>query len=462
MKKDAPKLKPQKKGASMYAVILWIILIVYVASFLIPAGSYQREGRMVVPNTYEVMDKIYLSPVDVIMGLGDSILKTFGSLIITILIVGGMMGVVNSTGVIDQFLSNVIKKLKDKAFLLIPAIIFTMGFFGALGSMISTAILFIPLGLSIAKQLKCNRVFGVALIVLGSYTGFMSSPINMLTTAMAQEIAGIPVYSGAAYRTIITIFNLALVSLFLIWYAKRVSKNGEGEKDFEVELDLGSAKTAENDEKMTWRQIAVLLTFAGSFILFAIGAPVFHLGTLALGSIMFPVAFLCGIFAGYDLDTIMKHFVNGTKGMMPVIVLMMMTCAINVILDESMIMDSIVYGLSIPLSMVGSTLSAMGMFIATTIINIFIGSGSAKTALLMPILAPLSDVVGVTRQMSVLAMQFGDGFTNLLAPINATLLGSLAIAKLNLKDWYKMVWPLFVILFVVLTVFTVLGVAMGF
>ena len=127
-----------------------------------------------------------------------------------------------------------------------------------------------------------------------------------------------------------------------------------------------------------------------------------------------------------------------------------------------MIMDSIVYYLSIPLSMMGNVMSSIGIFVVTALINIFIGSGSAKTAMLMPILAPLADVVGVTRQMSILAMQFGDGFTNLLSPINATLLGGLALAKLDFKEWYKMVVPLFIVEFVFLCVFLVIGVLIGF
>lgn len=458
MEKETTK----KKSTSMYAVVLWAIFIIYISSFIIPSGTFQRDGRMVIPGTYEVIDKIFVSPVAVVMGMGDAIRSVFGSLIITILIVGGLMGVVNSTGAIDQFLARVIKSLKDKAFLLIPAIIFIMGFFGSLGSMISTPILFIPLSLSIAKQMKVDRVFGVALIVLGSYTGFMSSPVNLLTTLMAQEIAEVPAYSGSGYRTMITLFNLTLVSLFLIWYAKRVAKMNKWETDFADSATLGLTDISEAGEKLGWRKVCILLIFAGCFIMFAIGSPVFNIGALALTSIMFPAAFLCGILARYDVDRTMQEFCNGAKNMMGVIVLMMLTCAINVILDQSMIMDSIVYYLSIPLSMMGNVMSSIGIFVVTALINIFIGSGSAKTAMLMPILAPLADVVGVTRQMSILAMQFGDGFTNLLSPINATLLGGLALAKLDFKEWYKMVVPLFIVEFVFLCVFLVIGVLIGF
>lgn len=452
----------QKKSISMYAVVLWIILLVYILSFIIPAGTYQRENGMTIPGSFEFLDKIYLTPIDVIMGLGNAILATYGSLIIVVLIFGGMMGVVNSTSAIDLSLTRLIARLKDKAFLLIPAIIFVMGFFGAMGSMISTAILFIPLGLKIAKQLKADRIFGVGLIVLGSYTGFMSSPVNIITTIMAQEIAGVPAYSGAGYRTIITVFNLALVAIYLTLYAKRISKTNKWETEFAESLETNAEHVIDVNEKLGWRKCCILIIFAGCFILFAIGAPIFNLGTLAFGSIMLPAGFLCGIIAQYDLDRTMKEFINGAKEMIGLIVLLMLTCAINVILNNAMIMDSIVYYLSLPLSQLGTTFSAIGIFLVTTIINCFIGSGSAKTALMIPILAPLSDIIGVTRQMAILAFQFGDGFTNLLAPINPTLLGGLAIAEKNFKDWYRLVLPLYFIQFFVLIAFTVIGVMIQF
>ena len=444
---------------SMWAIILWVILIVYMLSFIIPAGTYQRVGANAIPGTFHFINKIYLSPMAIILDIGNAAFKAFGGLFVSILIIGGMMGVVNSTGAIDLALKNLVKKLAGKALLIIPAFIFAMGFLGALGAMISTAILFIPLGLSLAKQMKTDKVFAVGLIIMGSYVGFMSSPVNTMTTILGQEIAGLEPYSGAGLRTVVTIVNLALVSLYLAWYANRVSKTDKWKSEFGEDTNTGVQVA---DRPLTKREILLLVVFFSSFVFFAVGAPLFNFNVLNLGSIMLPVGLVCGIIAGYGLDKTMQEFVNGAKGMVGVIVFMIFASTMNVILGKAMILDSIVYYFSIPLNALGSTMAAIGMFIVNALVNIFINSGSGQTAVMMPIMAPLSDVVGVSRQMAVMTLQFGDGFTNLLAPTSVNLLACLAMAKVSMKEWYKLAVPIHAVMFVIMCGFIVYGIATGY
>lgn len=462
--KNTPKAQDTKakKTLSMWAVIMAVIAAVYVLSFIIPAGTYERDGKMAIPGTFATIDKVYLAPWDVILGIGQQTYSSFGGLFITILIMGGMMGVVNSTHVIDRSLTNLVGRLKDKALLIIPAFIFAMGFFGCLGSMISTAILFIPLGLSLAKQMKTDRSFAVGLIILGSYTGFMSSPVNTLTTILGQDIAGLTPYSGAGLRTVVTIINLAIVSIYLIWYAKRAQKNPEGYKSSFGDDDDKDAIAELKTEKLKGNEIAILCIFFGSFLFFAIGGPAFGFNTLTLGSIMLPVGLVCGLLAHYDLDTLMGHFVKGAQGMVSVLIFMILACTMNVILNQSMILDSVVYYLSIPLDYLSNAMAGIGMFIVNAIINIFINSGSGQTSVMMPIMAPLADVLGVTRQMALLCLQYGDGFTNLLAPTSVNLLACLALAKVSMKEWYKLIVPVYSILFVVLCISIFVGTTIGY
>lgn len=460
--KDTNANQKEKKVLSMWAVIMAVIVVVYLLSFIIPSGQFQRDGKMAIPGTFEIIDKVYLMPWDVILGIGQQTYSSFGGLFITILIMGGMMGVVNSTHVIDRSLTNLIAKLKDKSLLIIPAFIFAMGFFGCLGSMIATAILFIPLGLSVAKQMKVDRTFAVGLIILGSYTGFMSSPVNTLTTILGQDIAGLTPYSGAGLRTVVTIINLAIVSIYLIWYAKRAQKDparfqaafgNDNDVDENAEIHV---------EKLKANEIAILCIFFGAFMFFAIGGPAFGFNTLTLGSIMLPVGLVCGLLAHYDLDTLMGHFVKGAQGMVSVLIFMILACTMNVILNQSLILDSVVYYLSIPLDYLSNAMAGIGMFIVNAIINIFINSGSGQTSVMMPIMAPLADVLGVSRQMALLCLQYGDGFTNLLAPTSVNLLACLALAKVSMKDWYKLIVPCYTILAVVLCVSICVGTAIGY
>ncbi|PIE55163.1 MAG: hypothetical protein CSA35_01635 [Dethiosulfovibrio peptidovorans] len=456
------KTAHKKKQTSMWWVIMIVILTVYLLSFIIPSGQFQRDGRYAIPGSYQEMEKVYLNPFEALGAVPSQAYATFGKLFIAILIFGGMMGVVNSTKTLDIALTNLILKLKDKALWIIPIFIFVMGFIGALGSMISTAILFIPLGLAVAKKLKTDRVFGVALIIIGSYTGFMSSPVCMFTTVLGQEIAGLEPFSGMFFRTVVTIINLAVVSVGLMLYAKRTQKNPSKYLDSFGEGDDSEEAFEISVEKLTRKQIAVLILFAGAFVLFALGGPVFKLNLLQLSSIMLPAGIVIGFISGYDLDKTMNKFVDGAKDMMPVLIFMILSCSMLATLNNSMIIDSIVYFISIPLNALGHTAAAIGMFIANSIINVFINSGSGQTAIMMPIMAPLSDVTNVTRQMALLSLQYGDGFTNLLAPTSVNLLACLALAKASFKEWYKLIVPIYSVLFVVMCVSIVIGSKMGF
>ena len=298
---------------------------------------------------------------------------------------GGMMGVVNSTRVIDRSLTNLIHQTSRQSRFHYSCIHLCNGIFRLHGSMISTAILFIPLGLSLAKQMKTDRTFAVGLIILGSYTGFMSSPVNTLTTILGQDIAGLTPYSGSGLRTVVTVINLAIVSAYLIWYAKNAQKHPE-----RYEAAFAGDSTSEDEapkyEPLKANEIGVLALFFGSFIFFAVGGPAFGFNTLTLGSIMLPVGIVCGLLARYDLDTLMGNFVKGAQGMVSVLIFMILASVMSVILNNSMILDSIVYYLSIPLAHLSTAMAGIGMFIANAIINIFINSGSGQTSVVMPIM----------------------------------------------------------------------------
>lgn len=458
MEQKAVQPTAEKKPLSMWKVILTVIGAIYLLSLVIPAGEFARNGRIAIPGTYHVISKIYVSPFQIIMHMGAQVYKTFGKLFISIIVMGGLMGVVNSTHVIDRSMKLLIKKLQDRALLVVPFFIFAMGLFGCFGTMISTAVLFIPLGITLAKELYCDRTFGVALIIMGSFTGFMTSPISVLTTVMGQEIAGLQPYSGFALRTAVTIIDLAVVSGFIIWWGKRAQRNHDFEKDFSQEE---IAETQQPMEPIRPREYLVLAIFLISFLAYALGSPIFKLGVLDLASMMLPVALVCGLIAGYDLDTLMKHFLNGSKGMMGIMVFMIFASFIGIILNDAKILDSVVYYLSLPLGYLPKSVAAIGMFIANALINFFIPSGSGQTAVVMPIMAPLADVLGITRQMGVFTLQCGDGFTNLMIPTSSNLLPCLMMGGISLKRWYRFILPCYSLVFLVICGAILLGTAMG-
>lgn len=437
------EVKKLKKATNPFILLFILVAIVYLLSFIIPSGAYTRVNGVLDPNSFHYTDKIFLSPLKILNDLPIVTYKNMGKLFITMFIVGGTINVIQDTKAMDLGIFALTEKLGDKAIFMIPVLLAFTGFLGTASVMISTIIAFIPLGITIARRLDIDNVFAVGLMFLGSYTGFMASPISPITTALAQELAGIPALSGFTFRLILTLILLAVTAFYLTRYAYRVRKDKKNSVMSEITLDSFGKLEDLSHEKFTIIHGIILIIFFGAFVLFSYGSANWKFGVSQLASVMLPVAFICGLIGKKSVEEICNSMIKGAQGMANPILFMLFATSITVILEGSGILDTVVYYTSIPLSSFGEHMAAVGMFVANAIINLGIGSGSGQAAVVMPIMAPLADVVGITRQTAVLAFQLGDGYTNLLNPINVMLLGSLTLAKTSLKDWFKLIVPLF-------------------
>ena len=402
---------------------------------------------------------MFLSPLKVFAALPQTVISSQGSTILAMIIVAGAIGVVTQSGALDMAIHSLTKKFANKILLIIPVI---FAYFGTLSMVgVQVVIPFVPLAITLARRMKLDNIFAASVMILGAYCGFMSSPINPFTTAVAQEIAGLPTFSGAGLRSVATVVLLAIMAGYMCWYAARVRRDPEqkryGQVGFFRLWGIAGLRGSEDDHSAG----ADVGHFFAGFILFGVLAAKYQFGTTQLSSIMLPTAFLCGIVNGWGVDKIMKGFIKGAQMQIIPIVVMILACAVPTILDQSGILDSVVYYLSLTLDGFSSAFAAIGMFVANAVINMAIPSGSAQAVAVMPIMAPLSDVLGVSRQVAVLAYQFGDGFTNLLNPACAPLIGCLAAARCTLKDWFKLVIPLYIIVFFVCCAFLVIATMIG-
>ena len=451
--------KKEHKPLSNYSLLLIIIGIVYLLSFIIPSGSFTRVDDVVDPNSYVAQEKVFPSPLKVFAELPQTVISSQGSTILAMIIVAGAIGVVTQSGALDMAIQSLTKRFANKILLIIPVIFIYFGALSLVG--VQVVIPFVPLAITLARRMKLDNIFAASVMILGAYCGFMSSPINPFTTAVAQEIAGLPTFSGAGLRSVATVVLLAIMAGYMCWYAARVrkdpSKSVMDKPDFS---DFGELPDY-GDQKMNIQQGLTLVIFFVGFILFGVLAAKYQFGTAQLSSIMLPTAFLCGIVNGWGVDKIMKGFIKGAQMQIIPIVVMILACAVPTILNQSGILDSVVYYLSLTLDGFSSSIAAIGMFVANAVINLAIPSGSAQAVAVMPIMAPLADVLGVSRQVAVLAYQFGDGFTNLLNPACAPLIGCLAAARCTLKDWFKLVVPLYIIVFFVCCAFLVIATMIG-
>ncbi|MCM1989969.1 YfcC family protein [Oceanirhabdus seepicola] len=455
------KTKKEKKNSNPFVIIFILIAVVYALTFIIPSGQYTRIDGILDPNSFHFVDKIFVNPIKVLFALPVMAYQAMGKLFITMMIVGATLRIVQDTGALDLGIYSLTNRFQEKAVLLVPILLAFTGFLGTASVLISTVIAFIPLGLTIARRLEVDNIFAVAVMFLGSYTGFMASPISPVSTAVAQELAGIPVFSGFKFRLILTIILLVVLMAYLTFYAQRVRKDKSKSVMKEVNLDQFGELKDLSGEKLTFNHILVLIIFFGGFAFFCYGSSKLNFGVSELASIMLPVAIVCGLIGKLGINGSSESFIKGAQSMAMPIMFMIFAMAISVILNLGGILDTIIYYVSIPLSAFGPKFAAIGMFIANSIINLGITSGSGQAAVVMPIMAPLADVVGITRQTAVLAYQLGDGFTNLLNPINVFLIASLGMVKASMKDWFKLVLPIYLMFFVVICIALSIAVSIG-
>lgn len=450
IEKNKSKKKKGFKNPHAYVIIFILIIACTLLTWIIPSGSYDRvedeaSGKeVVVPNSFEYVDNISVGLFDALRAVPEGIGESIG-IIAFIFIISGSIQIIKGTGALDAGIINMVDKFKgkDRPLLIVLTIIFST--LGAAFGFAEETIPFIPLGVSMAVALGYDRVVGFHIVRTSAWIGFAGAFLNPFTIGVAQSIADLPMFSGLWYRLIAYVIFMIIGIWFILDYAKKVKKDpkesilygyeGEGDKS-RFELD-------EKFSQFTTRHKLVLLVFLINLILLIVGTLKFGWGTQDLAALFLGFGILCGFIGGFSPNEIAKEFSKGMAGVTFGALIVGFARAVVIILEQGQTLDTIVYGLSRPLMHVHSSIAAVGMFIVQSLINFFIGSGSGQAAATMPIMVPLSDVIGITRQTSVLAFQFGDGITNMIYP---SMIYILSFADIPYDRWFKHIFKLVIYL----------------
>jgi uncharacterized ion transporter superfamily protein YfcC len=444
-----------------YVLIVCIIILAALLTYIIPAGKFNMvnspAGLMVVDaETFH-----YISPTPVgFMGLLLAIpegLIAASKIILLLFIIGGVFKIIRETNALDLSVYAAVQRFGSSVLLLIPIIVILTGFLGTAGAFISSCLPFIPLGLFIAKQMKLDAIFAVAIIFLGSHVGFMASPICPLTTVIAQQIAELPIHSGMAFRITVTSCLLLIAILYISWYAGRVRQDSRNSYLKEFANDISNEGYAPK-EAYGLKHVVILVAFFFAFLVFSYGSKEWKWELPYLGAVLIPVGLLAGLFNKMSPDAMAKTFVKGAQEMMYGGLLIGFASSISVVLTKGNIMHTIIYSLAKPLASVGPTASAIGMFVVNAIFSVFVPSGSGQAMIVMPIMAPLADLIGITRQVSVLSYQMGNGLTHIMIPTYGILMGCLGIANVPFEKWLRFIAPLALLLGVVMIVAVIIAV----
>lgn len=478
-----------------YVIIFFAILLAAVASWLVPGG---------VPQTWQVFSAVY-------EGFSQQ-----AGIIAFVLIVGGAFWVVNSTKAVDEGVSKFIVAVRrlerfslvrkaGAGNIVIVLVMLLFGLFGAVFGMSEETIVFVAVVIPLARSLGYDEFIAVLMVYLAAHVGFAGAMLNPFTIGIAQEMAGLPLFSGIEYRTLCWCILMAVAIVFVLYQAARTRKNNpQIRTDIDVKEE-SAIESTQDPERRTGAWICFFLTTtalllfsvfyaskcvvkigsgeysvpwllwlaAGLYVIFSLISLRNSVKMFILNMLMFTIVFLvtgvmgygwylpeicalfmaltvaAGVSAGYSPDDIAKEFVAGAKDIFSAALVIGFAAGIIVILNNGQVIDKMLSAMASSLEQSGRVGALASMYGIQTFINLFIPSASAKAAITMPVMAPFSDMIEVSRQATVLAFQFGDGFTNMITPCSGVLMAVLSVARIPYGKWVSRVWK-FILLLIVL------------
>ncbi|MBW6463730.1 MAG: AbgT family transporter [Firmicutes bacterium] len=470
-------------------IILSLMIISGIMTRLIPSGSYERfhiNGMVTInPDSFQYVDKVifpvyrwFTAPFEVLFSENAPVIIV---LILLITFIGGGYEILNRIGVFREIITKIVNRYGSKRYLLIAAVSIVFMFFGSFLGMFEEIVALIPIVVILSYTMGWDALLGLGLSLLSTCFGFAVAVSNPYTVGIAQKLAGLPVFSGISFRIIVFIVLYTILYIFLVTYAKKLDRNQalssvfeedrENRELYNINKNSGSLnvggdsltplETAGIKKATTWFLGcvgAILIVIAMSTIVE--GFSDFSMPAIAL--IYLAAGIGAGFRGGLTGREVLSSFGKGIAGIAPGIILILMAMSVNYIITRGGVMDTIIYRASGLISDEAPIVSSYIIYGLVLAVNFFIGSASAKAMLLIPIITPLADLIGLTRQTMVLAFCFGDGFSNVLYPTNPVLLIALGLTTVSYIKWFK--WIIFLQLFVLLitAVFLAIAVMIGF
>ncbi len=445
------KAKKAFKMPHTLVIIFVIILAAVVLTWLIPSGEYVRVEdaatgkKLIDPSSFHLVESTPVTPwaiMDyVVTGFSKSI-----DLILVILFAGGAFHMVTESGALQASVAKVARRFSSRLYIFIPILTLV---FTAIGTSqgVNLFIPFVPITLMLSYALGLDSIVGVGIILLGGAIGFSTGTLQINTTLVAQEIAGLQPYSGIGYRFVCLVVFYVITNAYLIRYAMKIQKDPQLSPMYELDQQNEMKNNADLDSfgTMTWRRWAILAVVVGALGLIVYGGLNLDWEMANFAAMFLWLTVIVGLLDKKGPSAIAKGLVVGCKTMLGAALIIGLARAIAAVLSAGGIIDTIVYAMAGVLNVVPSFLQAPVMFLLNIVINCFITSGSGQAAVVMPLFLPVADLVGMTRQTAILAFNFGDGFCNYVLPTSTALMGLIGAANVPYDKWMKFMWKLFLI-----------------
>lgn len=411
----------------------------------------------VVPGSYAVIERNeglrWTTPFEALWKVLLSISKGFAEaadIIFFVFVVGGVIAILRATGAIDALIGRAIGGFSNRPVLLIAIMTLLFAIGSSTIGMAEEYMPFVPLLVTLCLALRMDAVVALGIIYIGAGVGYGCAALNPFTVLIAQGIAGLQPASGWAFRVVYMLVCTAVGVLYIVRYANKVRRDPT--RSLVRDVDYSQGYDLPEDTQLTRSRVVVLALFIGAVVTFVYGVATWDWYFSELMAVFLALGVVAAIVARLSPNLVANKFCEGAAEMTTTALLIGVARTIQVVLDDGQVIDTVIHGIAQSISGAGAFMSSVGMLGVQCVTNFFIPSGSGQAYVTMPIMAPLADLTGVSRQTAVLAYQTGDGFMNMIVPTNALLMGMLALGRVPYVRWARFIVPLLLQL---------LGVAIG-
>lgn len=444
---------PKLRFLHPLALLVGCIFLAAALSYVLPAGQYERRedpqtGRnIVVANSYHSVAPDPVNLWEALLAIPEGMAEA-SAVVFFVFLSGSAFTVVDETGALQRSVDWLIRKFQRQDQLVIPlaSILFALG--GVLTNMQEEFLALVPVLLLLTHRLGYDPLTAVAMSAGSAAVGSSFSPINPFQVGIAQKLAEIPLLSGSLFRIIFLILALLIWIGGTMYYAHKTRVLAQKEQTYEIST-------------LSRRHGIIMLLLFATFTFFVVGILNYEWGFEQIAVLFFVMGVLAGLIGGLGITGTSQAFVKGFEAMAFSALLIGFARAIFVVLDKGQIIDTIVNGLFTPLAELPVALSAVGMMAVQTLIHFPVPSVSGQAVLTLPVLIPLSDLLGMSRQVTVLTYQYGAGLCELLTPTNGALMAMLAAAGVGYDKWLRFAFPLFLALFILGILAVGIGIVTG-
>lgn len=453
------KKLPPGKQMNPTLVLLFIVVIAVVMTWILSSGEFQHQGQKVIPGTYQVIEKHYsltqmlglgqapaagqaapVSIIDGVMAIPAGIVKQAG-LIVMVLFIGGMFGVLNQSGAIEASLERLLGITKGNIYFLVPTLMLVFSAGSTFMGLAKEYLLVIPLVVALMNRLGLPNILGLAIVAVAVKVGYLASVTNPYALSIAQPLVGLQIFSGLSMRLAAYGLFMLIGVVFVLWAIRRHGPIN------------GAVSASFSTQPLSLRHCLMMSTLLIGIAFMVFAANQWHWKNTQLSAYYLFLSIIFSIMSGMSASESADAFIAGMKKVLIAGLLIGLATAVEIVLSQGKVMDTLINALVQLVGQHGPYVSAYGMFICQLLLDIVIPSTSGQAAVTMPILGPLGQLSGVAPQTTVFAFLMGNGLTNMITPTSSGLLIFLASAQVGWTQWAKFLLPL-------LLIFTALAIAM--